>query len=212
MARIIRGLSSLWLASFLMITACSTKAPEQEIDQAAAAIDSAMSVKANYFAPKEFELATEAYHNAQKSSAQKKYNQAKQFAILALKMADSSIVTSKRKKIIAEIEIEQLISYLRHKIDVFETVISKAENFGVAAAQIDSAKSHLDDLNRTLVTMIIKNGEEDYETIRHECNIAIEQASLATYQLIKLISNSNETSNDEEEALQNKSDELNNKL
>ncbi len=175
--------------TLLCITACTKKAPQQEINLAEAAIDSAMSAKANYFAPKEFELARDAYLTARKYIDQKKFDKARQSALLAIKLADSSIVISKRKKIITEIEIEQLISYLRHKIDVFETVISKAENYGISSARIDSARNELDALNRILVMMIIKNDEEDYETIRHECNIAIERASLATYQLIKIISN-----------------------
>ncbi|MDZ7334750.1 MAG: DUF4398 domain-containing protein [candidate division KSB1 bacterium] len=176
---------------FLIIFCCTKQNPQRELNLAAAAIDSAMSAKANYFAPKEFELARDAYLNARKYTEQKKFDKARQSALMAIKFADSSIVISKRKKLITEIEIEQLISYLRHKIDVYETVISKAENYGIPSAQIDSARAELDKLNKTLVMMIIKNDEEDYETIRHECNIAIEQASLATYQLIKLISSTN---------------------
>lgn len=187
----LRLLRPIGLILSLFIFCCTKQNPQREINLAAAAIDSAMSAKANYFAPKEFELAREAYLNARKYTEQKKFDKARQSALMAIKLADSSIVISKRKKLITEIEIEQLISYLRHKIDVFETVISKAENYGIPSAQIDSARAELDKLNKTLVMMIIKNDEEDYETIRHECNIAIEQASLATYQLIKLISNTN---------------------
>lgn len=198
------GLSSSLLVSIIVIAACA-KLPEKEINRASAAIDSAMGAKANYYAPREFQKAKQAYDNAQNFISKKKYDQAKSFAVLARKMADSSIVASKRKKIITEIEIEQLISYLQHKIDVFEKVISKAENFGVPATEIEPAKLQLTELNRTLLTMIIKNSEEDYETIRHETNYAIERASLATYQLIKLISNNNVTSIDEEVDLQKKS-------
>lgn len=187
----LRLLRPIGLIFFLIILCCTKQNPQREINLAAAAIDSAMSAKANYFAPKEFELARDAYLDARKYTEQKKFDKARQSALMAIKLADSSIVISKRKKLITEIEIEQLISYLRHKIDVYETVISKAENYGIPSAQIDSARAELDKLNKTLVMMIIKNDEEDYETIRHECNIAIEQASLATYQLIKLISNTN---------------------
>ncbi len=186
----VRQLWTVGLIFLMMTGGCTKREPHHEINLAAAAIDSAMSVKANYFAPKEFQLAYDAYQNARKYIEQKKFDKARQSAFIAIKMADSSIVISKKKKVITEIEIEQLISYLRHKIDVFETVISKAEAYGIPAAPIDSAREQLHKLNQALVTMIIKNDEEDYETIRHECNIAIEQASLATYQLIKFISNS----------------------
>lgn len=178
----------LLLTSIMVISACS-KAPEKEIKQASAAIDSAMTIKANYYAPKEFQKAKEAFKIAQELISKRQYGKAKNFAILAKKMADTSMVVSKRKKIITEIEIEQLISYLQHKINLLEKVISKAESFGVPSSEIENAKQQLSELDRTLFTMIMKNDEEDYETIRHEGQYAIEKASLATYQLIKLISN-----------------------
>ena len=198
MLRISFVLSSMLLASLFIISACS-KAPDSEIKLASAAIDSAMSVKANYYAPNEFEKAKQAFDNARNLISKKKYGQAKNFAILAQKMADSSIVVSKRKRVITEIEIEQLLSYLQHKINVLEKVVSKAENFGVASSEIEHAKQELTELDKTLLALIIKNSEEDYESIRHEGNYAIERASLTTYHLIKLISNSNVTKDDEEE-------------
>jgi len=193
------------LASLLMIVAC-TKVPENEIRLASAAIDSAMSAKANYYAPNEFEKAKQAYDRAQNFISKKQYGQAKNFAILAQKMADSSIVVSKRKRIITEIEIEQVLSFLQHKINILEKVISKAENFGVASEEIEKARQELTELDKTLLMLIIKNSEEDYESIRHDGNYAIEQASLTTYHLIKLISNSNATKEaDGAVDLQNKS-------
>lgn len=197
MHRIKLVLSSLLLASFFIVSACST-VPEKEIKQASAAIDSAMSIKANYYAPKEFEKAKEAYKKSQDFISNKGYGQAKNFAILARKMADSSIVISKRKKIITEIEIEQLISYLQHKIDLLQKVILKAEDFGVPFNDTEQAKQKLSDLEKTMLTMIINSNEEDYETVRHEGHYAIEKASLATYQLIKLISNNDQHGIDEQ--------------
>ncbi len=178
----------LLLTSMMLISACS-KAPEKEIEQASAAIDSAMTIKANYYAPKEFQKAKEAFKNAQELMSKRQYGKAKNFAIFAKKMADTSMVVSKRKKIITEIEIEQLISYLQHKINLLEKVISKAESFGIPSNEIENAIKQASELDRTLFTIIMKNDEEDYETIRHEGQYAIEKASLATYQLIKLISN-----------------------
>ncbi len=205
MSRISYILIALLLALLLMIAAC-TKMPESEINLASAAIDSAMSAKANYYAPNEFEKAKQAYDRAQNLISKKKYGQAKDIAIFARKMADSSIVVSKRKRIITEIEIEQVLSFLQHKIDVLEKVISKAENYGVDSNEIEQARQELSELDSTLLMLIIKNDEEDYESIRHEGNYAIERASLTTYHLIKLISNSDATKEADGAAdLQNKS-------
>lgn len=205
MPRISCVLYPMLSASLLMIAAC-TKMPESEIKLASAAVDSALSVKANYYAPNEFEKAKQAYDRAQYFIAKKKYGKAKNFAIIAQKRADSSIVISKRKRNISKIEIDQVLSFLQHKIDVLEKVISKAENFGVPSNEIEQARQELTELNNRLLILIIKNNEEDYESIRHEGNYAIERASLTTYHLIKLISNSNTTKEVEGAVdLQNKS-------
>ena len=204
MHRIIGVSRFLLLSSIMVISACS-KAPEQEIKLASAAIDSAMTIKANYYAPKEFEKAKDALKKAEDLRSKRQYSKAKNFAILAKKMADTSMVVSKRKKIITEIEIEQLISYLQHKINLLEKVISKAESFGVPSNEIENAKAELTELDRTLFMMILKNDEEDYETIRHEGQYAIEKASLTTYQLIKLISNNDVNGMEEQLDLHKKS-------
>ena len=204
MHRIIGVSRFLLLSSIMVISACS-KAPEKEMRLASAAIDSAMTIKANYYAPKEFEKAKDALKKAEDLRSKRQYSKAKNFAILAKKMADTSMVVSKRKKIITEIEIEQLISYLQHKINLLEKVISKAESFGVPSNEIENAKAELTELDRTLFMMILKNDEEDYETIRHEGQYAIEKASLTTYQLIKLISNNDVNGMEEQLDLHKKS-------
>ena len=204
MHRIIGVSRFLLLSSIMVISACS-RVPDKEIKNASAAIDSAMTIKANYYAPKEFEKAKDALKKAEDLRSKRQYSKAKNFALLAKKMADTSMVVSKRKKIITEIEIEQLISYLQHKINLLEKVISKAESFGVPSNEIENAKAELTELDRTLFMMILKNDEEDYETIRHEGQYAIEKASLTTYQLIKLISNNDVNGMEEQLDLHKKS-------
>lgn len=151
------------------------------------AISAARMAQAEMYCKTELERTLTLYQKAQQSFIAGRFDHAKAFARLAKDLADSTLTLANSRKERAQAEAERTIKYCEQKMTTLLNLLENAETLGLTGEKFDQTKSRFFELERTLLEMIDKHREGRYNEVVEQSSQLLESASLATYELIKLM-------------------------
>jgi len=157
------------------------------------AVSSARVAEAEVYCKIELHHALSVYNSARQSFAARRFDRAKTYSVLAKEWADSTAVLATRRKAHVQADADNAIQYCENKMAVLQNIISRAETMGIAAQRVNTASVRFSELERQLLEMLDKNREGKYHEVIELSDRLAESVSLATYEMIKLISETRKT-------------------
>lgn len=177
---------ALGALGFLLVLSCA-KRPEKELVAAKQAVDSARLASVEEYAPYEFRQATEALSRAETCITEKDWAKAKQYAVIAKKMADSSMVAARIRKEHLKTRAEQLLRKLEAMSDTLRSEINRAEEKRVSRIMVEEAKNQLatlilavQRLNQDLSQGNYLQAIENIASVEEESSLVISRLKAAT--------------------------------
>jgi hypothetical protein len=179
-------IAELYPAVLLIVAACSAP-PDEQLSLAHKALEIADSLEAEHYAPKEYQLAIEAREMAHNFLSKKNYHKAKEYAAISKNLADMALAKTRKQKDALKTEAERMMVSCQNKLFRLENAIFRAETYYVPHAELLQAKIHLKNLQTRLIRLRLNSSERTFDDILREADEIIEEVSLTTYLVVKMI-------------------------
>lgn len=175
-----------------VVTSCG-KLPQEQVDAAQAAIDSAKTVQADLYVPAEFTAVQDSMNvalaniEAQKSKLFKKYDAEKALLERIVVMANTAVTNSQTRKAEVIAEVQTGITDIKALVEENNTLIKKAPKGKEGAAALEAMKADLAAIETAVAESetLFTNG--DYLTALDKVKAAKEKATAINTELKEVI-------------------------
>lgn len=171
------------LAALLVLSAGCSKAPEEQVATTKSAIDSAMVVEAEKYAPEQYKAAKDSLEAAlaeiqsqnSKFALTRKYSRSEQQLQYAQSLARSAADAAVAGKEKIKSEANDMLAQLQAAIDESKALIEKAPRGKEGAAAIESIKTDVAAVEMTLTEISTALGNEDFIGAREMASASLQK-------------------------------------
>jgi hypothetical protein len=179
----VKRINFIWIIIFW---ACA-EAPLSDMKSAEKAIAAMRASRAEVYCKLELQQVMNAYNDAGNRLVARDFRAAKAFAVLAKELADSTLVLADAKEKHAKAEAEKSLENCERKLTTLQNLLIGFETVTIPSEAVSGASERYSELERDLLELMDKNSSGEYQEVIERSRYLIESASLATYELIKIL-------------------------